>query len=439
MRAAGYVRVSTADQATNGLSLQAQRDLLTRYARDHGHELVRIYADEGISASKSLEKREELLRMVRDAEAGKFDVILFKDITRWSRNAAQYYKVQERLDKAKVGWIAVEQPYLETVTPTGKFQVSIMLGTSQLEADQTAQRVKSVQNAEVARGFFPFPAHCAPFGFTTEKRGGHNHLVVNPDEIEIIRDIFETFLATGNLTRTAEMLYAKYGINKIPSNLARTIKNTLYIGKFRGVQYIDPVIPVEMFENAQKVGKHHTNVSKWDYIFSGMCYCGICGDKMHWNAPSGYKMCRCLNHFNTITEKEMERKVIEQVEPELNKYRIEIAKKPPKGRSQKRLDEKLKRLTEVYVDGLISREDFERRKKDMESLAREVEEQTAPELPINWKQIYMELTPAQKNVLWKTTVDRFVIKDKSVTIAFETAQVLAERMAIIEDIASDEA
>lgn len=228
MRAAGYVRVSTADQATNGLSLQAQRDLLTRYARDHGHELVRIYADEGISASKSLEKREELLRMVRDAEAGKFDVILFKDITRWSRNAAQYYKVQERLDKAKVGWIAVEQPYLETVTPTGKFQVSIMLGTSQLEADQTAQRVKSVQNAEVARGFFPFPAHCAPFGFTTEKRDGHNHLVVNPDEIEIVRDIFETFLATGNLTRTAEMLYAKYGINKIPSNLARTIKNTLY-------------------------------------------------------------------------------------------------------------------------------------------------------------------------------------------------------------------
>lgn len=58
---------------------------------------------------------------------------------------------------------------------------------------------------------------------------------------------------------------------------------------------------------------------------------------------------------------------------------------------------------------------------------------------MNWKQIYMELTPAQKNVLWKTTVDRFVIKDKSVTIAFETAQVLAERMAIIEDIASDEA
>ena len=96
-------------------------------------------------------------------------------------------------------------------------------------------------------------------------------------------------------------------------------------------------------------------------------------------------------------------------------------------------------MTEVYVDGLISREDFERRKKDMESLAREVEEQTAPELPMNWKQIYMELTPAQKNVLWKTTVDRFVIKDKSVTIAFETAQVLAERMAIVADIASDEA
>ena len=116
MKAAGYIRVSTVDQATNGLSLAAQKDLLERYAKEHDMTLIGIYADEGKSAAKSLEKREALLRMIADAEMGKFDVILFKDITRWSRNSAQYFKVQERLDACKVGWIAVEQPYLETMT-----------------------------------------------------------------------------------------------------------------------------------------------------------------------------------------------------------------------------------------------------------------------------------------------------------------------------------
>ena len=171
-KCAGYVRVSTTEQAATGLSLQAQRDLITRYAKEHGMELVGIYADEGVSAAKSLEKRTGILNLVADAERGKFGVILFKDVTRWSRNAAQYYRVQERLDKAGVGWIAIEQPYLETVTPTGRFQVSIMLGTSQLEAEQTGQRIKFVQDAEVNRGYFPFPAHCAPLGYTTKRSTG---------------------------------------------------------------------------------------------------------------------------------------------------------------------------------------------------------------------------------------------------------------------------
>ena len=75
-KCAGYVRVSTVEQI-DGLSLQAQRDLITRYAKEHGMELVCIYADEGVSAAKSLEKRTGILNLVADAERGKFGVILF--------------------------------------------------------------------------------------------------------------------------------------------------------------------------------------------------------------------------------------------------------------------------------------------------------------------------------------------------------------------------
>ena len=124
-KAALYIRVSTAEQTLHGYSLAAQEELLRGYADEHNMTVYDLYADQGKSASKSLEKRTELLRLLADAKAGRFQVVLFKDITRWSRNAAAYYKVQEILDGAKVGWIAVEQPYLETLTPTGRFQVSV--------------------------------------------------------------------------------------------------------------------------------------------------------------------------------------------------------------------------------------------------------------------------------------------------------------------------
>ena len=79
-KAALYIRVSTTDQALHGYSLSAQEELLRRYA------------DEGISGHVLLEKRPEIMRLLSDAEKGKFAVVLFKDITRWSRNASSYYK-----------------------------------------------------------------------------------------------------------------------------------------------------------------------------------------------------------------------------------------------------------------------------------------------------------------------------------------------------------
>ena len=154
MKCAVYIRVSSAEQTMPGhYSLSAQEDLCREYAKEHQMQVYKVYADEGISASKSLLKRKALLSMLEDAEKGKFQCILFKDITRWSRNASNYYKVQDRLDKCKVGWVSVQQPYLETLTPTGRFQVSVMLGTSQLEAEQTGERIKFVQDAQLREGY----------------------------------------------------------------------------------------------------------------------------------------------------------------------------------------------------------------------------------------------------------------------------------------------
>ena len=53
-RVAIYIRVSTLDQAREGYSLSAQRKALTRWAKEHGYEIIGYYADEGICAVKIL-------------------------------------------------------------------------------------------------------------------------------------------------------------------------------------------------------------------------------------------------------------------------------------------------------------------------------------------------------------------------------------------------
>ena len=425
IKCAGYIRVSTADQATHGLSLQAQRDLLTRYAADHDMDLVEVYADEGVSAAKALEKRTEILRLVSDAEAGKFSVILFKDITRWSRNAAQYYKVQERLDKCKVGWIAVEQPYLETVTPTGKFQVSVMLGTAQLEADQTGQRIKFTQEAEIARGYFPFPAHNAPLGYTTQKVDGHNRLVIDPETKDAVISIYDEFLKTGNATQTGK----KLGIPHF--NLLRTIRNPIYKGEFRGnLHFCEPIIAPEKWETAQAISTHKSYTpNKHYYVFSGITFCGLCGAKMKWNTPDDkYPMCRCETCRNTLTQRQMEQQVIEQIEPELNRYRLVLKKAAKPKENRKSIENRLLRLNDLYIDGMIDRADYDKRRTELQDALKEPP--APPEMPVHWRTMYDELTTQQKNVLWKSTKARFFVKDKHVSIAFDSTKVLAERMSM---------
>ena len=84
MNIAAYCRVST-DKADQLNSLEAQKEFFTEYIKRTGGTLVRLYADEGISGTKT-KNRTEFRRMMADAEHGLFDTVLVKDISRFARN-----------------------------------------------------------------------------------------------------------------------------------------------------------------------------------------------------------------------------------------------------------------------------------------------------------------------------------------------------------------
>lgn len=442
MKAALYIRVSTSEQALHGYSLSAQESLLRKYAEEHDMEVVGVYADEGKSASKALTNRTELLRMLTDAEEGKFSVILFKDITRWSRNASHYYKCQDRLDACKVGWIAVEQPYLETLTPTGRFQVSVMLGTAQLEAEQTGQRIKFVQEAEIKRGHYPFPPHCAPTGYTTEKREGGNILVIDERTAPIIRTIFSTFQRTYNLQRCADAVREAHGIEYSETTINRIIRNPIYKGEFRGIpNFCEPLVDPNEWDALQRPKRiYNASKHKGEYIFSGIVKCGVCGSTMRGLCPNDkYHMYQCRNGCRvTITQRELEQRMLDTIAPRLDEYRVIVKQRKKDNRAsaaqKKKLTQKLERLTDIFVDGLISKQDYEARKQKIEEQIADCEpQQELPEISTNFSKMYSELTTEQRGVFWRAFYDHITVNpDRTINEAFHTTKVLAERMGMLD-------
>ena len=150
-RAALYIRVSTEEQAIHGLSLSAQQETLTRYIQENGLLLAGIYADEGITARKKYRNRVQFMRMLKDVQENKIDLILFIKLDRWFRNIADYYEVQKILDDHHVHWIATEEDY-DTTTANGRLHLNIKLSIAQDESDRTSERIKFVFDSKVKRG-----------------------------------------------------------------------------------------------------------------------------------------------------------------------------------------------------------------------------------------------------------------------------------------------
>lgn len=84
MNVALYLRRSTADLQPDSLS--AQQEVLTRWARDHGHSIVATFAD--TASGRSVRRRDEFLRMIDVVKGGApFEMIVVRDVSRWSRDA----------------------------------------------------------------------------------------------------------------------------------------------------------------------------------------------------------------------------------------------------------------------------------------------------------------------------------------------------------------
>ena len=184
-----YYRVSTEDQAQNGVSLEQQKKACLEYALNHNIEIIKLFHDDGVSA-KTVNRKglQELLSYCSKNYKNLDSVIVYK-IDRLSRNVKDYATILMALEELKIKFISAT----ETVdkTPSGKLIGTIMASFAQFDNDVRSERVSSCMLEKIKQGIWCYKA---PLGYLN-KRDEQNRAIITIDKprAEIIKMAFEKF------------------------------------------------------------------------------------------------------------------------------------------------------------------------------------------------------------------------------------------------------
>jgi site-specific DNA recombinase len=139
MKAIGYVRVSTEEQASEGVSLAAQRVKLQQWADLHGHELVEVFSDDGISGKRADNRKG--LQDALDAICKAKGILVVWDLSRLARSTRDALAIVERLQKCHAQ-LAIITLNIDTTTPHGAFIFTLFAALATLERQQIGERTQ---------------------------------------------------------------------------------------------------------------------------------------------------------------------------------------------------------------------------------------------------------------------------------------------------------
>jgi len=179
MNAVGYIRVSTEEQRDHGFSLLAQRRQIQAYCTAKGWDLVKVYADEGLSG-KDLNNRPALPQLLATMGDDP-EVVLVTRLDRLSRNTRQLLAlVEDHFTQNGVRLVSINEG-IDPTTPAGEFVLTILAGLAQMERKQIADRVREGMAEAKRQG-----KHVGrpPFGY---KIGGEGTLVPDPTQQFLLR------------------------------------------------------------------------------------------------------------------------------------------------------------------------------------------------------------------------------------------------------------
>ena len=285
LKIAIYTRVSTDTQADVQFnSCEAQEQKIRSFiSSQESMEIFKIYSDQGYTGSNT--DRPALIEMLRDIQQGKIDLVISYKIDRLTRSPRDFYQLIEIFEKHNVNFISVTERF-DTSTPSGRLLRNIMLTFAQFERELISERTRDKMIERAKKGYWNI-GH-TPFGYKRENK----KLIIEPQETNIVKLIFNTFYETGSIAEVynklkTEKLFNRKGLPTTKEEISKILKRLVYIGKieYRGCVYQgihDPIISQELYEAVQCLHKNRIKKSKaFNYsIFPGIVHCKECGSIM---------------------------------------------------------------------------------------------------------------------------------------------------------------
>lgn len=232
LRVTYYVRVST-DNVMQINSLNNQVEFFYDMIKNNSNwEYVDGYVDEGISGTTDY-KRDNFMKMINDAKNGKFDLIITKEISRFSRNTLDSIKYTRKLLSYGVCVLFLNDN-INTALPDAELRLTIMSSLAQDEIRRLSQRVKFGMHRAIKDGIIL--GNNSLYGYNKVD----NKLVIVLEEAEVIKKIFNMYAVDKksiNYIRKyliSENIKTKQCKNFCVSTITRILKNPKYKGYYCG-------------------------------------------------------------------------------------------------------------------------------------------------------------------------------------------------------------
>ena len=316
LRVAAYCRVSTnSEEQLN--SYENQKAYYTeKIMTNPDWTMVDVFADEGKTGTSAC-KRKDFLRMIRQCRQGKIDMILAKSVSRFARNTVDTLNYTRELRSLGIPVIFEEQN-INSIHPESEFLITIHGAFAQSESEDTSSRVRwgIQQSMRTGKANIQFKTL---LGY---KKGPDGEMVIEPEQAETVKLIYEMYLSGKTLRSIKESLEARglrnaAGTTEWTTSNLRTIlsdekycgdvlrqktfirdciskqvvKNTGQRPKYLIQNHHDAIIPREQFDAVQfEMARRRaqtdrsrksvpTGTGKYSgkYALSGLLFCGECG------------------------------------------------------------------------------------------------------------------------------------------------------------------
>jgi DNA invertase Pin-like site-specific DNA recombinase len=380
----GYIRVSTTRQG-DGASLDAQRDAIAGFASQHGLTVTKWFEEQETAAKTGRPIFDAMLRELRKGDAAG---LIIHRIDRSSRNYADW----ARLDEASRAGIKIyfAADSLDFDSRGGRLLADIQMALAADYSRNLSLEVKKGQRGRLKQGQYPFRA---PIGYLNPQSAKKP---IDPIKGPLVRQAFELYCAgeysitslTKEMQRRGLTGYA--GQPVVRRNIETMLRNPFYMGKIllKGVLYDgthEPLISARQFQRVKEIKAQRTQKksTKHGMRYRGLVHCGHCGrvltgehQKAHCYYRCHTKGCPTLSIREDILTTALVRRLkrlsiatedVAEAEAHFDAWLCNHDATPNEQSLQLRKADaqaRQERLTDLLVDGAITKADYDLRRQN---------------------------------------------------------------------------